>query len=140
MKLRQVVFAPGRSGALRDLGLLALRIGFAATLALSHGYGKLEDLLEGSTRFPDPLGIGSLASLGLATFAEFFCALALVVGFMSRLACVPLVVTFVVAFFLYHGADPLEERELSLLYLVGFTGLLLTGPGRFSLDQWLRRK
>lgn len=140
MKLRHVAFAPGRPGPLRDLGLLALRIGCAATLALAHGWGKLQDLFQGSARFPDPLGIGSLASLGLVTFAEFVCALALVVGFMSRLACVPLVINFAVAFFVHHGADPLDERELALLFLVVFTGLLLTGPGRFSLDQWFRRR
>lgn len=140
MNLKQLMFNPGREGGLRDFGLLAFRLGFAGTLALGHGFGKLQDLLGGSSSFPDPLGIGAPASLALAMFAEFFCALAVVLGLMSRWASVPLVITFVVAFFLYHVGDPMQERELAFVYLVAFTGLLCTGPGRFSLDAWLRKK
>jgi putative oxidoreductase len=140
MGIRRRLFSTGKQGALRDVGLLVLRLGFGGTLAVAHGLGKLQNLMAGSSRFPDPLGVGSVPSLALATFAEFLCALALAVGFMSRLATVPLVITFVVAVFLYHGGDPLAERELALVYLLGFLALLFTGPGRLALDEWLRRK
>jgi putative oxidoreductase len=140
MNLKQLLFNPGREGGLRDFGLLALRVGFAGTLVLGHGFGKLQGVLAGSTSFPDPLGIGAVASLWLATFAEFFCALAVALGLMSRWASVPIVINFLVAFFLYHAGDPMKEKELAFVYLVAFCGLICTGPGRFSLDSWLRRK
>jgi putative oxidoreductase len=44
-----------------------------------------------------------------------------------------------VAAFVVHRGQPLPERELALLYLVGFVGLMLTGPGRYSIDE-LRTK
>ncbi len=131
---------PGRSGALRDTGLLVLRVSFAASLAAAHGWGKLVHYAERAGRFPDPLGIGSGVSLGLATFAEFFCALALAVGLMGRLAAVPLVVLFAVAFFMIHGDDPFGDKELAFLYLGAFVGLALTGPGRFSIDGLIRKR
>lgn len=117
-----------------------MRLGFAGTLALSHGYGKLTNLLQGATRFPDPLGVGPVVSLAMVTFAELVCALALTVGLASRLAAVPLVFNFAVALFVVHAGDPMEKRELALLYLVAFATLLLAGPGRLSLDEWLRRR
>lgn len=38
------------------------------------------------------------------------------------------------AFLVFHAEDPFGEKELALLYLSAFTVLLVTGPGRFSID------
>ena len=43
-----------------------------------------------------------------------------------------------VAIFVAHASDPWAKKELAFMYLVPALTLLLTGPGRFSLD-WLRR-
>ena len=138
MRWKQRLFDPGHAGAGRDFGLLVLRLGLAGSLIFAHGWGKLIDFADKATRFPDPLGIGSTASLGLVTFAEVFCAIALIIGLMSRLATLPLIATFLVAFFMVHGADPFREKELALVYLIAFGALLATGPGRFSLDGLIR--
>ena len=63
---------------------------------------------------------------------------ALALGVLSRLACLPLVVNFaVIVFVLHHAQVPGDRGELALLFLVVFTALLLTGPGRYSLDEYL---
>lgn len=133
-------FDPGGDGGYRDFGLLCLRLGLGFSLAYGHGWGKLLKMLDGNFKFGDPLGLGAGLSLGLATFAEFFCAIAIAIGFMTRLATVPMLILFSVATFIVHGSDPFPTKEKAFLYLVGYLVLLLTGPGRLSLDQKLRRR
>ncbi len=39
-----------------------------------------------------------------------------------------------VAAFIIHGDDPFKKQEFALLYAVPCVALMLTGPGRLSLD------
>lgn len=122
-------------GSWTSLGLLLLRIGAGGAMLFGHGWGKLTGFAELSERFPDPLGLGSPAlSLGLAVFAEAFCAAAAMVGFATRFAAVPLVITMLVAALVIHGDDPWAKKELALLYVVPFLTLVFTGAGKFSVD------
>lgn len=124
---------------LRDLGLLFARLAFGGGLVLMHGWTKLSNFGSMSTQFPDPLGVGAATSLALATFAEFFCALAIALGLGTRLAVLPLIPTMVIASNVAN-AGKAGAGELALLYLFGFITILLTGPGRFSLDHVIGRK
>lgn len=107
---------------------------------LTHGYPKLQRLFAGEMQFGDPLGLGPEVSLVLAVFAEFFCSILVMLGFGTRLAVVPLIVTMAVAAFMVHGADPFGRKEMALLYLVGYVVLLLTGSGKISVDRLISRK
>jgi len=108
-------------------------------MLLGHGWGKLTSFVERSSSFPDPLGIGSSLSMALATGAEAFCALAVILGFATRWAAVPLMVTMAVAALIIHGDDPWAKKELAVLYFFPFATLFLTGAGRYSLDAFFRR-
>ncbi|MEZ4815584.1 MAG: DoxX family protein [Bdellovibrionota bacterium] len=118
-----------------DLGLLFLRI-CSGGLMLSHGFPKLQNWYSLSGSFPDPLGIGSTLSLAGAVGAEFFCALLLVLGLATRLAAVPLLFTMLVAAFLVHGADPLQKKELALIYSGMYLALIFLGGGKYSLSNY----
>jgi putative oxidoreductase len=120
-----------------DVALLVLRLWIGLSMAWLHGWGKLQNLLSGTSKFPDVLGIGSLPTLALAVLAEFFCALLLVVGLWTRLAALFLVVTMAVAFFIAHGAKLSGQGngELAFVYLGGYLVLLLAGAGKFSVDK-----
>jgi len=123
-----------------DLMVALLRLAFGGMMLLQHGIPKLEKLFWGDpTRFGDPIGLGPVASLGLAVFAEFLCSLFLVFGFMTRLAVVPLIITMIVAVFIVHGGDPMSDKEMGLLYLFAYIALLIGGPGYYSLDR-MRQK
>lgn len=118
-----------------DVGLLILRTGAGLSIAVGHGWGKAMRLVEGNTSFADPIGIGELPSLVLATFAELVCALLVVVGLRTRWAALPVVVTMAVAAFLQHAGDPFGKRELAVVYGVVFLALAFTGGGRYSIDK-----
>jgi putative oxidoreductase len=140
-----------------SIGLLILRLGIGGYLA-THGWGKLQMVLAGDLdQFGDPIGLGPSTSLLLVTFAEFGCALLLVVGLATRLAAVPIVIAMAVAAFVAHAADPWTagrgyelymagtakswaSKEPALLYLVSFLALVFTGAGRYSLDALIRRR
>ncbi|MCB9284438.1 MAG: DoxX family membrane protein [Lewinellaceae bacterium] len=123
-----------------DLTMIALRLAFGGMMLFQHGLPKLELLFWGDpSSFGDPIGLGPVASLGLAVFAEFFCALLLILGLAARLAVVPLICTMVVAVFISKGGAPIGEKELGLLYLFAFIAILIGGSGYYSLDRMLKR-
>lgn len=129
-----------RGYLLSSIGLLVLRLGLGLFMAGLHGWGKLTKVANGDMSFGDPIGIGEGPSLVLATFAEFACSILLVLGLFTRLACIPLIVTMAVAAFIVHGGDPWGDKELAFLYLCGYITLLLTGPGRFSVDALILKR
>lgn len=124
----------------KDMGLLALRLTFGATMFFSHGWGKLANYSSLMNSFPDPLGIGNSLSLGLAIGAEVICAVMLALGLFTRWVSIPLIITMAVAFFLVHGNDAWGKRELSFIYMGAFIATGLLSSGRFSLDHMMRRK
>ena len=126
---------------LRDVGLLWLRVTLGGLMLVNHGWGKLEKLLGAEPiQFADPIGLGQTPSLALAAGAEVVCAALLIVGLATRVVALPLVFTMLVAAFVVHGADPFAKKEFALLYAIPFFALVLTGPGRFSLDAWIAKR
>ena len=123
---------PNSTGA--SLFLLALRI-FFGLLLMNHGIQKWSSYQELSIAFPDPLGVGSPVSLGLAIFGELVCSMAFIVGVLYRLAMLPMVFTMGMAFFVIHGNDAFAVKELALIYLVVFILMYIAGPGKFSIDH-----
>lgn len=106
-------------------------------MALLHGWGKMINLLSGTSKFPDILGIGSTPALVLTIFAELLCSVLLIFGLWTRLAALMLVITMSVAFFMAHGAKLAGQGngELAFVYLAGYFVLLIAGAGKFSVDK-----
>ena len=125
---------------LQDLGLLAVRL-LAGGMMLTHGIPKIDRLFgEGPVKFADPFGLGPEISLVLVIFAEVACSILVMVGFKTRLATIPLLITMLVAAFYIHGADPFGEKELPLLFFTLFVSLLVSGPGNYAVDLWIGGK
>ena len=122
-----------QSALLKDIGLAILRIA-ASAMMLTHGYGKLQMLINGA-EFGNPIGIGSTPSLLLAVIGEFVCPILIIFGFKTRWAAVPTAITMAVAAFIAHGADPFQKKEMALLYLTIFVAIILLGPGKYGIDK-----
>ena len=119
-----------------DIGLLIFRIGISV-LMLTHGVPKLLKFF-GSEEivFGDPLGLGQVTTFSLAVFAEFVCAVLVLIGLGTRLAVIPIMITMAVAALIVHASDGFGRQELPLLYLFGFLLLFFTGSGKYSLDHY----
>jgi putative oxidoreductase len=123
-----------------DLALLVARIAIAV-LMLSHGLPKMQLLFSGDpVQFPSVFGMGAGLSLALAVFAEVFCSILILVGFGTRLASIPLIITMLIAVLSIHAADVFAKKELGLFYLAGYVVLFVAGSGKYSVDQLLQPK
>jgi putative oxidoreductase len=120
--------------------LLVLRISVAA-LMLSHGWPKIEKLLAGGEiKFANPLGIGETVSLVMAVFAEVICSILVAIGYKVRWAVIPLIFTMIVAVVVVHADDPFKNKEMALLYLIVYLGLIVFGGGKYALDRVIHKK
>jgi len=124
-----------RQKNLTSFGLLALRIGIGTLMLFAHGSPKLVSFSTLAEQFPDPLGLGGPLILVLAIIAQFFCSLAISLGFLTRWATIPPIILLLVAAFGVHGGDPFAKQELALVYLIPFIALAFAGPGRYSVDR-----
>lgn len=122
-----------------DWVALLLRI-IGGGFMLTHGYPKFIKLLNGNMEFADPIGLGVGVSLFLTVFAEFFCGLLILLGLGTRLASIPLFITMFVAAFVVHGDDPFARKEKALIYLLVYLAIFLFGGGKYSLDNFIKRK
>ncbi|MFD2163510.1 DoxX family protein [Paradesertivirga mongoliensis] len=119
-----------------DTAILLLRLVFGGLMA-HHGYSKLIAYDQILPMFGDIIGIGSKLSFNLVIFAEFFCALFIVFGFLTRLSVIPIFITMVVAFFIAHGKDPFQTKELAFVFMTLSIVVSVAGSGRYSVDRFL---
>jgi putative oxidoreductase len=142
-----------------DIALLLLRLGFGLGLALAHGLPKVQGLLAGDTGFVEGVArLGfpyPLASAWVSALAELVGGVAVALGLFTRFFSAVNVFNMGVAAFVRHHAhhqllgvtglrawseDQLKawgRPEMALLYLLGFTVLLLMGAGALSVDGLL---
>jgi putative oxidoreductase len=122
----------------KDAGLLVLRILSGAFMLFGHGLSKLKAFGEKFHTFSDPLGVGHETSYLLTVFSEFFCSILLIVGLFTRFASVTLIITMLIAAFVIHSDDPWNKQEFALLYVIPCLALIISGPGKYSLDRKIR--
>lgn len=116
-----------------NVAMLLMRLTFGV-LMMTNGYDKLIGFSGMKNDFMNFMGLGSTTSLILVIFAEFFCALFLVLGLFTRLSSIPLVVCMGVALYKAHNMDVLGDGSSATLYLGAYLTILLLGPGKFSVD------
>jgi putative oxidoreductase len=122
------------------LGLLIVRVIFGLGI-MQHGWGKIQKPF--SWMGPDSPVPGFLQAL--AALSEFGGGIALIFGLLTPIAMFGLMCTMLTAIFTVHikAGDPFVARgggrsyELAALYLGFAVMMILTGPGKLSIDARL---
>ncbi|HXD76578.1 MAG TPA: DoxX family protein [Puia sp.] len=117
-----------------NLAALAIRVCFGLLLLLIHGLDKIIHFSKYEYSFYNFMHIGHRWSLVLCIFAEVVCSALVVLGLFTRFAALVLVINFGVILFFVIKGQPLDVQQAAIGYLAAFFALLLTGPGRFSVD------
>lgn len=138
-RLLNFVLAAPPSPRLVDAGLLVLRVLAGLALLRVHGWDKIFDYDAELASIPDPFGLGAPVNLAIAIFSDVVCALLVVLGLAFRPAALVIMNTTLVGLLFVHLQDDWHGLDVPLIYSIVFLGLLILGPGRYSLDYWLRR-
>ena len=134
------IFNTNLPPASAHVALLIFRV-LVAILMLTHGVPKLQKLLSGDEiQFVDPYGFGVTTSFLLVNFSEFLCSLLVILGFATRLAAIPPMITMATAVIFAHADDPFGVKEKPLLFLLCFGLLAVFGSGRYSVDRVLEKR
>jgi putative oxidoreductase len=135
----KALFAANTDPDSTSLGLLVLRTA-GLSLFLKHGWEKLTGYSAMVQHFPDPIHIGAHASLAFALLSDGICSVLVMLGLATRPAAALILVNLLAAFFFVHHAAYFSSGhvELVALYIIIFAALLVTGPGRFSIDSRLQ--
>ena len=139
--------ADGLAASTSDVVLLIGRI-LLGWIFVRSGYGKLFDIGAVAASFP-PRGIPAFMAY-ISVPVEFFGGLALIFGFATRYVVVLMVGFMLVATFSSHRyweiSDLARQRIQdssfwkNMAMLGGFAFLFVIGPGRLSIDGWLRKR
>ncbi|HMT01576.1 MAG TPA: DoxX family protein [Candidatus Absconditabacterales bacterium] len=129
-----------------DIGLLVIRVGLGILFVIA-GRPKI----TGGTQMRAWLG-GNMSLIGItfwpvfrgfmAAFAEFVGGILVILGFMKRPAAFLIAFTMFIATLMHLSTVPAESNildlikasQLTLALLIVFAGLMITGPGKISLD------
>lgn len=138
MKSLKLLFPTKIESTKTSLILLASRLVFGLTFA-SHGLDKLQHFTDTAAHFPAPFGMSGELAVTLSIFGELICGVAFALGFLTRLALLPMIFTMTVAFTAVHGGS-VSGGELAFLYLVIFVLSWFAGAGRYSVDGLIGSK
>lgn len=129
------------------IGLLGLRLLLAwefweAGVEKFNGDNWFADIQDA---FPFPFSVVPVdISWFLATWTELIGAVALVIGLGTRFFSLSLIILTAVAWASVHAGNGYNVCDngykLPLIYLLMFVPLLLSGPGKLSLDHWLAKR
>jgi len=153
MNMNTCVFCMTRNvfGLLNRAGEWLAPLGLRLLLAYEFWESGLEKLhgmnwfASIQDKFPFPCNVvPPEISWQIATWSELIGPIALVLGLGTRFASVSLIILTVVAWVSVHAGNGYNIVDngfkLPLIYLIMFVPLLLSGPGKLSLDHWIARR
>ena len=127
-----------------DIGLLVLRVFPGFAMFLNHGLNKISAGIAKWERLggalTDLIGFESLKIFFgfMASYAESIGAVCSMFGLLTRLSSFLLFFTMMVASLKHYFEG--EFSELAFLYGCIYFALIISGPGKYSVDNILKKR
>ncbi|NVK52106.1 MAG: DoxX family protein [Flavobacteriaceae bacterium] len=124
-----------------NLGVLFIRIAFGFHL-LHYSWNDVINFSAGdNAEWLGSLGVPFPFIMSWAyILTQFIGGILLIIGFKTRLIAIPLIITFLVAYFLVHASDPYKDSFQAIQMLAVSFFFLFNGSGKLSLDDYLKSK
>lgn len=129
-----------------NMARLFMRL-FVGVMFMQFGIRQLVHFNELSSTFPCMLGLSPQACLIIMITIELLCSLLIMVGFLTRFATIPAVLSmaaaeiYIVKDLVPHinlwGITSTQPGYLPIMFIGIFLFILLAGPGKISLDYFL---
>lgn len=122
-----------------DIAILLLRLIFGG-LFFYHGYDSLAHYQQYLSMSKPIIGLSAKLAFNLVVYTQLICGFLVAIGFITRLAVLPLTFAMGVAVFVAHAGAPFYVKEPALLYMLLTVVLFVLGSGKYSADALLFRK
>lgn len=129
-----------------NMARLFIRL-FVGVMFMQFGIRHLVNYSVMVETFPIVLGWSHETCLILMIITELLCSLLIMVGFMTRLATIPPIISMVAAeYYILHdmlphvamyGLDSTEPGYLPIMFIGIYLYIILAGPGKISLDYFI---
>lgn len=129
-----------------NLARLFMRL-FVGVMLLQFGIRHLVNYEAMCAGFPTVFDMSSETSLVLMIIIELVCSLLIMVGFLTRLSCIPPIVAMCAAeYYILHdmvpnlpvyGLDSTDPGYLPIMFIGIYIYMLIAGPGKISLDYFI---
>lgn len=126
-----------------NLARLFMRL-FVGIMLMQFGIRHLVNFTALKDTFPAVLGMDHETSLICMIIIEVVCSLSIMVGFLTRISIIPPIVAMLIAeYHILHdmlpntsiyAIDSIQPGYLPLMFIGIFLYLMLSGPGKISVD------
>ncbi len=120
--------------------MLFYRVLVAFAIIRIHGWKKITGFEEEVLHIPDPFGFGGYTATVMAILSNVVCSVFVAFGLFTRLAAFGAMMVPLIGLLVIHIADPWPAKDAPWMYSLAFLVILLMGPGKYSLDNWMYKK
>jgi putative oxidoreductase len=134
------LISPTISYVLFNTTMLLFRIAVSTEMILVHGFKKLGIGTAEAEQVPNPLYLPEVFNYWFAVSANIFFPLLVLIGMFTRLATIPTLAVTLTGYFILHWSDAAIIKDTPFIYCICFLLILLFGPGKYSIDNYIYKK
>lgn len=138
-KLIQTITDTSLEGKLIHIALLAFRILLSIELITAHGLKKLGVGVATAEQIPNPLHLPEAFNSLFADAANLVFPVFVIFGLFTRVAVLPILAVTLTGYFILHWNDALLVKDTPFMYSLCYLFLLFAGPGKYSVDNYLKK-
>lgn len=138
-KLIQTITNTNPAGTITHVSLLIFRVLLSVELIVAHGLKKIGVGVSEAEQVPNPLHLPEAFNSLFADAANLVFPLFVIFGFLTRIAVLPILAVTLTGYFILHWNDALLVKDTPFMYSLCYLFLLFMGPGKYSVDHYLRK-